>query len=73
MGALQQLFREHGAGYLARFGGAMPANHKKVIGAIERCRSEQAAATRYHCQACGHTHVIARACGNRSRRSSSST
>jgi len=65
MGALQQLFREHGAGYLARFGGAMPANHKKVIGAIERCRSEQAAATRYHCQACGHTHVIARACGNR--------
>ena len=65
MGALQQLFREHGAGYLARFAQAMPANHKKVIGAIERCRSEQAGHTLYHCQACGKAHVVARSCGNR--------
>ena len=65
MGALQQLFREHGAGYLARFAQAMPANHRKVIGAIERCRSPEAGSTLYHCQACGKTHVIARACGNR--------
>ena len=27
MGALQQLFRDHGADYLARFAEAMPANH----------------------------------------------
>lgn len=65
MGALQQLFGEHGAGYLARFAPAMPANHKKVIGAIERCRSEQAGHTLYHCQACGKAHLIARSCGNR--------
>ncbi|OFW19227.1 MAG: transposase [Acidobacteria bacterium RIFCSPLOWO2_02_FULL_59_13] len=65
MGALQQLFREHGAGYLARFGDSMPNNHRKVIGAIERCRSEQAGHTLYHCQACGKSHVIARSCGNR--------
>lgn len=65
MGALQQLFRKHGAGYLARFAQAMPANHTKVIGAIERCRTQQAGSTLYHCQACGKTHVIARSCGNR--------
>jgi hypothetical protein len=34
MGALQQLFREHGPAYLERFGEAMPANHRKVIGAL---------------------------------------
>lgn len=65
MGALQQLFREHGPHYLARFAQTMPANHQKVIGAIQRCRSEQAGSTLYHCQACAKTHVIARSCGNR--------
>jgi hypothetical protein len=65
MGALQQLFREHGPAYLARFGEAMPANHRKVIGALQRCRSEQAGSSLYQCQACGKAHVIARACGNR--------
>ena len=65
MGALQELFREHGTDYLARFAEVMPNNHKKVIGAIQRCRSEQAGSTLYHCQACGRTHVIARSCGNR--------
>ena len=47
MGALQQLFRAHGAHYLERYPD-MPANHKKVIGAIERCRSDQAGHTLYH-------------------------
>jgi len=65
MGALQQLFRDHGPDYLARFAQTMPANHQKVIGAIQRCRSEQAGSTLYHCQDCGKTHVIARSCGNR--------
>jgi hypothetical protein len=64
MGALQQLFREHGADYLARFAD-MPANHQKVIGAIQRCRSDQAGHTLYHCQGCGKAHLIARSCGNR--------
>lgn len=64
MGALQQLFREHGAHYLERFAD-MPANHKKVIGAIARCRSDQAGHTLYHCQGCGKAHLIARCCGNR--------
>lgn len=65
MGALQQLFAEHGPHYLARFGEAMPANHKKVIGAIVRCRSLEAGSVLVHCQACAKTHLIARACGNR--------
>lgn len=64
MGALQQLFRDHGAHYLERFAD-MPAPHKKVIGAIARCRSDQAGHTLYHCQGCGKAHVIARSCGNR--------
>ena len=64
MDALQQLFRDHGADYLERFAD-IPANHKKVIGAIQRCRSDQAGHTLYHCQGCGKAHVIARSCGNR--------
>ena len=64
MGALQQLFRQHGADYLQRFPD-LPFNHKKVIGAIERCRSDSAGHTLYLCQACGQAHRIARCCGNR--------
>jgi hypothetical protein len=65
MGALQQLFRDHGVDYLARFAEAMPANHQQVIGAIQRCRSDQAGHTLYHCEACGQAHLMARSCGNR--------
>lgn len=64
MGALQQLFADHGAEYVERFA-AMPAHHRKVIGAIARCRSAQAGSTLYQCQACAKPHVIARGCGNR--------
>jgi len=30
MNSIQQLFRDHGAAYLGRFGDRMPNNHKKV-------------------------------------------
>ena len=64
MGALQQLFRAHGPAYLERFANA-PANHRKVLAAIQRCRSDQAGHILYHCQDCGKPHRIARGCGNR--------
>jgi hypothetical protein len=64
MGILQQLFAAHGADYIERFD-TLPGHHKKVIGAIGRCRSAQAGSTLYQCRACAKPHVIPRGCGNR--------
>jgi hypothetical protein len=64
MGLLQQLFAAHGAAYIERFD-AIPGHHKKVIGALGRCRSAQAGSTLYQCQVCAKPHVIPRGCGNR--------
>jgi hypothetical protein len=65
MGLLQDLFRIHGAAYLARFGSTMPKAHKKVIAAITECHTEAAGSTLYVCEACGQRHVVHRSCGNR--------
>lgn len=65
MGALQDLFRLHGPGYLARFGDAMPGHQKKVLHALMACRTPANGCTCYHCEACDKPHVLPRCCGNR--------
>ena len=65
MGAIQDLFRTHGPGYLARFGARMPGEHKKVIEAIIGCASPANGALLYGCESCGLLEVLPRRCGNR--------
>jgi hypothetical protein len=65
MGLIQELFRAHGAGYLARFGHTVPRTHQKVIEAISACRSVSAGTIVYQCEGCGAPQDLARCCGNR--------
>jgi hypothetical protein len=65
MGAIQEIFRHHGPGYLARFGARMPAEHKKVIEAIIGCATPASGSLSYGCEACGQLEVLPRCCGNR--------
>ncbi len=65
MGAIQDLFRRHGPGYLARFGARMPAEHRKVIEAIIGCASPASGSFLYGCEACAQQHLLPRCCGNR--------
>jgi len=65
MNSIQQLFRAHGAAYLERFGGQMPANHKKVIHAICNCGTGVFGQHSFSCGGCGESHYADGSCGNR--------
>jgi hypothetical protein len=65
MGAIQDIFRTFGPWYLARFGAAVPAGHRRVIDAICQCRTEDLGSVCYRCEDCGQTHTVPAACGNR--------
>lgn len=65
MTTISEIFRVFGPEYIGRFGNAMPREHRKVIDAIIRCRTEEAGSTRYACEGCGCPHVVHRSCGNR--------
>jgi hypothetical protein len=65
MGAINDIFRKFAPEYLRRFGGAMPAEHKKVISAIVLCRTEENGTVVYRCEECGIHHQVDRSCGNR--------
>ena len=65
MGAIQDLFRQHGPAYRAQFGATMPDSHQRVIAAISDCRSAACGALLYQCTDCGEPQLAARCCGNR--------
>lgn len=65
MGAIQEIFRRHGAAYMAEFGEAMPGSHARVINAIVDCRSAACGQILYQCEDCDEPHVAAACCGNR--------
>jgi hypothetical protein len=65
MSTIQDIFRDHGSDYLARFGNRMPAAHKKVLHAITECRSGAYGTGLYCCSGCGAVHSIPCSCGNR--------
>jgi len=60
-----EVLRRHGGKYLERFGPRMPAEHRKVLGAIRACRTGVLGTVRYACASCGRSHVMGRSCGNR--------
>jgi hypothetical protein len=65
MESLNDIFRTFGPEYLERFGGEMPKEHRKAMGAILKCRTEEAGIALYECEDCGHAHIMYRSCGNR--------
>ena len=65
MNMIQQIFRDHGSAYLARFGDRMPETHRKVIDAVCDCRSGECGHHVFACPDCGKTHVANSSCGNR--------
>lgn len=65
MPSINDIFREHGPEYLGRFAETMPIEHKKVIAAIIKCRTEACGVAVYHCEHCDQRHIVHRGCGNR--------
>jgi len=64
MGAIADIFHEFAPAYLETFPN-LPLAHRKVIGAITKCRSETYGITVYRCEGCGKNHIVYRSCGNR--------
>lgn len=63
--AIQQIFRQHGKAYIAKYGDRMPDAHKKVIYAITHCGSGRYGNHIFECSGCGKLHSIDGSCGNR--------
>jgi hypothetical protein len=65
MTAIQQIFTQYGSQYLAAHGNRMPAVHKKVVRAIQKCRSGSFGTAMYKCDWCEADHLVGCCCGNR--------
>lgn len=65
MSAIQTIFRAHGPAYLEHFGPAVPPAHRRVISAIQDCRSGACGHHLFACPDCGQAHVANSSCGNR--------
>ena len=65
MPSLADVVREHGAAYVRRYGGAMPARHARALDAITQCRTAALGAELGVCGRCGASHVLYHSCRNR--------
>ena len=65
MTTISEIFRTFGPEYLEHFGDDMPKEHRKVIEAIIRCRTQQAGFAYFECEQCARPHVAYCSCGNR--------
>jgi hypothetical protein len=65
MPTVAEVARRYGAAYLAKFGSAVPPEHRKVLAMIARCRTGQLGTVVYRCEQCGGDHRMGRSCGNR--------
>lgn len=65
MPAVADVVRRHAPAYLERFGQAVPRAHRKVLGAINDCRTGRLGTVVFACQDCACRHRIGRSCGNR--------
>jgi hypothetical protein len=63
--SLAEVVRRYGPAYLARFGDAVPREHRKVLDALAACRTGELGSIVYACSSCGHHHRTAQSCGNR--------
>jgi hypothetical protein len=65
MPSLAEVVRRYGPAHLARFGAAVPLQHRKVLRAIAACRTGELGTVVYACSSCGHHHRTGQSCGNR--------
>jgi hypothetical protein len=65
MPTVAEVLRRYGGEYLERFGDTMPAEQRKVLHALQACRTGALGTVFYACPSCGHTHAMGRSCGNR--------
>src|SRR5262245_21202013 len=65
MPTVAEVVRRYGPAYLERFGGALPAAHRKVLRAIAACRTGELGTVLYCCEDCGRMHAVGRSCGDR--------
>jgi len=65
MGIIADIFREYGPEYLGTYRESIPLNHRKVIGAIIKCRTEGCGVNVYGCEECGKPAFVFCSCGNR--------
>ena len=65
MTTIKDIFQTYAPEYIHRFGEAIPSEHRKVIDAIIKCRTDHYGACIYQCAQCGEKHMVYRCCGNR--------
>ena len=65
MNSIQELFRDHGDGYLQLYSDRMPPNHQKVISAIRHCGTTHFGVHAFVCDDCTDVHRTGSSCGNR--------
>jgi hypothetical protein len=65
MTTINEIFQDYAPDYIARFGQAIPSQHRKVINAIIQCRTQHCGTMIYQCEQCGQNHILYRSCGNR--------
>jgi len=64
MGAIADIFRRYGDDYLAGFS-ELPGIHRKVVRAIQRCRTAENGSFVLGCCDCLRPVTVFRSCGNR--------
>jgi hypothetical protein len=65
MNPIQEIFRDHGADYLRRYGQNIPPRHRKVISAIRNCGTNECGVHLFACDDCREAHRTGSSCGNR--------
>jgi hypothetical protein len=65
MASVADALRAFAPDYLATFGAAVPAEHRKVLNVVTRCRTGELGGVVYQCDSCGRQHWAGRSCGNR--------
>lgn len=63
---LAEIVRRHGPEYLRRFGGRVPAAHRRALRALVRCRTPALGGHLYRCGECARTHFGWHSCHHRS-------
>lgn len=65
MGLINDLFRRYGEAYIAQYGNRITPPQRKVIHAMQHCRSGEHGRVHFRCEGCDEDKVVARGCGNR--------
>jgi hypothetical protein len=65
MPSLADIVRRHGPEYLRKFGARMPADQRRALRDIARCRTPALGGQRWQCPRCGQERFSFHSCGNR--------